>query len=80
MHFSNEITNIFKQYNSNYVLIPPGLTSLLQPLDTHINKTFKYNIKNEYHQWLVKSKDISLNDNLVIDFIYNPWFKSEQKK
>ena len=77
-HISNEITNIFKQYNSNYVLIPPGLTSLLQPLDTHINKTFKYNIKNEYHQWLVKNKDISLNDNLVIDFIYNAWYKSDQ--
>ena len=78
-HFSDEITNIFKLYNSNYVLIPPGLTSILQPLDTHINKIFKYNIKNEYHQWLVKSKDISLNDILVIDFIYNAWYKSEEK-
>ena len=39
--FSDEITNIFKQYNFNYVLIPPGLTSILQCLDTNINKNFK---------------------------------------
>ena len=78
-HFSDEITNIFNRYNSNYVIIPQGLTFILQPLDTHKNKVFKSNIKKEYHQWLVKSKDIILNDNIVIDFIYNAWYRPDQK-
>ena len=40
-HFSEDITNIFNEYNLNYILIPPGLTLVFQPLDTHINKSFK---------------------------------------
>ena len=47
-HFSEEIDNLFKENKVNYVLIPPGMTSVLQPLDTHVNKVFKSNVRNEY--------------------------------
>ena len=40
-HFSDEINNLFKENNANYVFIPPKLTPVLHPLDTHINKIFK---------------------------------------
>ena len=31
-----EIKNLFQENDANYVLIPPGITSVLQPLDTHV--------------------------------------------
>lgn len=37
-HFSEEIDNLFKENDANYVLIPPGMTSVLQPLDIYVNK------------------------------------------
>jgi len=77
-HFSQEINDLFNKFGSNYVLIPPGLTSVLQPLDTHINKTFKYNVKNEYHNWLIKNKENTITDYNVIDFIYNAWYNIDQ--
>ena len=49
-HFSEEIDNLFKENDANYVLLPPGMTSVLQPLDIHVNKVFKSNIRNEYHK------------------------------
>lgn len=77
-HFSEEINDLFNKYDSNYVLIPPGLTSVLQPLDTHINKTFKYNVKNEYHKWLIKNKENTITDYNVLDFIYEAWYNTDQ--
>ena len=44
-HFSTEITNIFEKYDSNFVLIPPGLTYVLQPLDNHVNKSLKASVR-----------------------------------
>lgn len=55
-HFSGEITNIFKRYNSNYVLISPGLTSVLLPLDTHINKIFNIILKKNIINGSLKIK------------------------
>ena len=62
LHFSSEITNIFEKYDSNFVLIPPGLTYVLQPLDTHVNKSFKANVRAEYHKWLLKNKEETITD------------------
>ena len=61
-YFSKEIDNLFKDYSANYVLIPTGLTSVFQPLDTHINKIFKSNVRNEYHKWLINNKDAVIHD------------------
>lgn len=40
-HFDNDLTNVFNKREASYVLIPPGLTSYLQPLDIGINKEIK---------------------------------------
>jgi hypothetical protein len=48
-HFSIEISNIYEKYDSKFILILPGLTYVLQPLDIHVNKSFKANVRSEYH-------------------------------
>ena len=43
-HLSQLILDLFKGNKSNYILIPPGATRYLQPLDLSINKPFKDNM------------------------------------
>ena len=69
-HFSEDITNIFKKYNSNFLLIQPGLNLVLQSLDTHINKTFKLEMINQYNKWLFNNNSENIADENIIDFIY----------
>ena len=40
-HITEDIFCKFDNYNSQYRLVPPGLTSYCQPLDLCINKPFK---------------------------------------
>jgi len=47
-HYSSTINNIFKNNKSRYILLPPGLTSVMQPLDLVVNKPFKNNIRFQY--------------------------------
>ena len=56
-HFSIEISNIYEKYDSKFMLILPGLTYVLQPLDTYVNKSFKANVRSEYHNRLLKNKN-----------------------
>ena len=39
---------MFENLDNNFLLIPPGLTSILQPLDIGVNKIFKEKLKFKY--------------------------------
>lgn len=65
-------------FNSNFVLNPPGLASVLQPLNIYINKIFKANVKKEYHKWLLKNNTDVINDYNLLDFIYNTCYNIDQ--
>ena len=43
-HTSDDSLELLKNNNINYILIPSGMTSLLQPMNLSINKSFKDNI------------------------------------
>ena len=59
VHISEEIKNLYLSNNKRLLFIPPGLTSVLQPLDLSINKLFKEGIRNKYAEYLIKNKDMS---------------------
>ena len=44
-HSSEESINILNSNNINYLLIPAGMTALLQPMDISTNKVFKDNVR-----------------------------------
>ena len=78
---------VYKYINDNYPLIemlslPPNTTSILQPLDVGINKTFKTYIKEFYLAWLIenfnKNKALpklpkKLRTNLLVKWIQTSW-------
>jgi hypothetical protein len=48
------------------ILIPPGYTGLLQPLDTHINKPFKEFLREENNRYL-EGKEAIINSWTISD-------------
>jgi hypothetical protein len=47
-HTSEEVKKILKSRNTDQVIIPGGLTSMLQPFNVCINRPFKAVLKEQY--------------------------------
>ena len=41
--YDENLVERFKKYNEEYILIPPGLTRYVQPLDVCLNASLKKN-------------------------------------
>lgn len=50
----------------------------MKPLDTHVNKSFKANVRSEYHNWLFKNKNEIITEFDVLDFFFNACYKVDQ--
>ena len=56
-HFSESIGGLFENFNSKYLLIPPGHTTYVQPLEFSINKSFKSALHKKYTQFQTNDKN-----------------------
>ena len=74
-HFSSDLNERFKKYESHFVLIPPGLTRYLQPLDVAVNKPFKDAMKNSDCKFRLKTNNNKLPDEEeIISQVVENWF------
>jgi hypothetical protein len=55
-HLTEEVKKVIRAGNSDMVVIPGGMTSLLQPLDVSVNKPFKDRLKATYTEWMLKEE------------------------
>jgi hypothetical protein len=51
-HLEKFVKEKFCENRFDLVVIPGGLTSIYQPLDIAINKSFKDNLRKEWHLWM----------------------------
>ena len=60
-HLKVSVKDAVKDSGSLLSIIPPGCTSLLQPLDTSINKPFKDGIRRKFHAWFASEGNTEAN-------------------
>ena len=81
----NSIATLKYLYNKkiNVVFIPKGLTSILQPLDTSLNRPFKDWIKRSYEEAVSLFNDFKgakIKREVILNWIYTNWFDNEKIK
>jgi hypothetical protein len=52
-HRSAEVLKLLGELSLDTLYIPPGCTSLVQPLDTDLNKPWKNRLREKFHEWLI---------------------------
>ena len=50
-HLTEDVKKKMHSLGSDLVIIPGGMTTVLQPLDVSINKPFKGYVQAEYEKW-----------------------------
>ena len=56
-HYDENFVSNFEKFNSNYILIPPGLTRFSRPLDVSINAQFKKYLHHWYIIFLIDNEN-----------------------
>ena len=52
-HLTDSVKNQLCKMKIEFVVIPDGMTSVLQPMDVSINKPFKDRMRHRYLTWIV---------------------------
>ena len=74
-HYDENLIDIFKKHKSYYILIPPGLTRFIQPLDVSINGPFKRAIHHWDIDFRIKNKNAKKpNPDDIINAVVNIWY------
>ena len=78
-HSSDDSLEILNSLNINYLLIPSGMTSILQPMDISVNKVFKDNIRYFFEKERLLLDNIIPKNKLetarlnLINYVNNVW-------
>ena len=51
-HKTDDVIELLNKENVDLKLVRPGMTPLLQLLDTHVNKSFKGNLRDAWDTWI----------------------------
>ena len=51
-HLTDSVKNQLRKMNSELLVIPGGMTSVLQPMDVPTNKPFKDRFRQQYLTWI----------------------------
>jgi len=51
-HLTDSVKNQLRNMKTELVVIPGGMTSVLQPMDVFINKPFKDRLRQQYLTWI----------------------------
>ena len=51
-HLTDSVKNQLRKMNTELVVMPGGITSVLQPMDVSINKPFKDRFRQQYLTWI----------------------------
>ena len=52
-HTTNNVKSKLKRHNTDLVIIPGGMTSILQPMDVVVNKPIKAALKQKWAEWMI---------------------------
>lgn len=67
MRVVGPVRSFLKSHNIHVGIIPEHATGLVQPLDTHINKAFKSELKNLWCSYMTENIDRVAPNGLIID-------------
>ena len=80
MHFSLDVIRYLVSLKINYVFIPKGLTSILQPLDVSVNRPFKDALRHCYENALSifnQKKMPKIKREVLLKWIIDSWYNNE---
>ena len=81
-HIKPSLLEYINKKKQKYVLIPPGMTRVLQPLDVSINGPFKRYMKNLYIDECIRNKDINMkiSREQILKWILEIWHDESKIK
>jgi hypothetical protein len=58
-HLTDAVKAGFKKERTELHYIPGGMTPILQPLDTHLNKPLKGAMRSRWEEWMLNGEKVS---------------------
>lgn len=78
INLTEDVKNELKKSNVALVIIPKGLTRILQPIDTTINKIIKNKFKEEYFATLENGRTNKITRSELINWVENTWMSMSE--